>query len=177
MLRVGTTKIQRENDELVRSCPQFERVTISSFLCLGRAKSHSSGEQLPGQPALHGVLGWGVQLLTLTICAHLESPLRRKRKMWGTEERCGSNKKWWVVFRTYQPQFSAHFCEIPIQIMSSAPRKILIHEEGHHEGPKGKSPFQERVVAGCVWLPGKPSLTTPCWESQGVERRERKDIL
>lgn len=92
--------------------------------------------------------------------------------MWVTEERWCSNKKGWVVFRTYQPQFSAHFCEIPIEIMSSAPGKILIHE-----GLKEKSPSLEHGVAGCVWLPGKPSLTTPYWESQGVERRERKDIL
>lgn len=47
-LRVGTTKIERENDDLVTSALSL-RVTINSFLCLGRAKPQSSGEQLPGQ--------------------------------------------------------------------------------------------------------------------------------
>lgn len=32
---------------------QFERTTITSFLCLGRAKPHSSGEQLPRHTTIH----------------------------------------------------------------------------------------------------------------------------
>ena len=57
----------------------------------------------------------------------------------------------------------------PIQVTSSAPRKILMHEREaeYHERPKEESPSQDLIVAGCVWspllLPGKPSLSTLCY--------------
>lgn len=79
-----------------------------------------------------------------------------------TEERCCSNEKGWVVFRTYQPQFSAHFCEIPTQIIS-APKKILIHE-----GVKEKSPSLEHGVAAWEAKPEHTLLRiTGCGKERG----------
>jgi len=69
----------------------------------------------------------------------------------------------------------------PIQIKSSAPRKILMleGEAEYHERPQEESPSQELIMAGCVWspllLPGKPSLSTLCYcEAQAHRGGEKK---
>lgn len=87
---------------------------VTSVLCLGRAKSHSSGEWLPRQTALLNVLKWSSQLLSSTICACLAFSSRRKSKIWVTEvSQCAvfGIKSDGLCCEPYQPLFSACFCK------------------------------------------------------------------
>jgi len=122
-LRVGTTKLWGKMMTWWDSAFQFERTVITSFLCLGRAKPHSSGEWLPRQTALQHVLRWSNQLLALTICACLASSLR-KSKIWATEvSRCANVviKSDGLCSEPQQPLFSARFHESSYsdQVLSS----------------------------------------------------------
>lgn len=87
---------------------------ITFVLCLGRAKSHSSGEWLPRQTALLNVLKWSSQLLSSTICTCLACSSRRKSKTWVTEvSQCAvfGIKSDGLCCEPYQPLFSACFCK------------------------------------------------------------------
>lgn len=129
------------------------RVTINSLLCLGRGKDCWPHSQ---HTLLHKEF-WGEEFSSWLCLCTSGTFFREKRRLWVTEERCCSSKKGWVVFRTYQPQLSAYFCEILIE---SYP--LLLGKSWSMRDPRGKVlPWRMLWLDVCGYLGSQacPHLT------------------